>query len=82
MFGVSLGGVVFLLFLGLFVGGFSFFLCSTRYLTCLVVLEMLNVLVLGSCLLGDFSGFRVSFISLLVMFTVEIVLALVVLVRV
>lgn len=71
-----------LLFLGLFLGGLRFFLSSSRYLSCLVVLESLNVLLLGCSLLRDVYGFRVGFVALLVMFTLEVVFGLKVLVRI
>lgn len=80
--GGSVKGVSLLLFLGLVVGGLRLFLSSSRYLSTLVVLESLKVLLLGCCLLGDVSRFRVGFVSLLVMFTLEAVLGLVVLVRI
>lgn len=75
-------GVSLLLFFGLVVGGLRFFLSSFRYLSCLIVLESLNVLLLGCCHLSDVCGFRVGFVALLVMFTLEAVLGLLVLVRV
>lgn len=82
-FWVTVVGIIrVLLFSGLVLGGLGLFLSSSRYLGCLVVLESLKILVLGCCLLGDLRGFRVGFVSLLVMFTLEAVLGLVVLVRV
>lgn len=79
---MGLSSINFLLLVGLVLGILGLFLSSSRYLGCLVVLESLKVLVLGCCILGDLAGFRVSFVSLLVMFTLEAVLGLVVLVRV
>lgn len=81
-FGIFFGGVTLLLILGLFFGLLGLYLSSWRYLGCLVVLEFLKVLLLGCSLLRDWGGLRVRFLSLLVMFTLEIVVALVVLVRV
>lgn len=74
--------ITLLLLIGLVCGGLRFFLSSSRYLNCLIVLEVLNILLLGCCLLVDVYRFRVRFVSLLVMFTLEAVLGLVSLVRV
>nr|YP_010461149.1 NADH dehydrogenase subunit 4L [Carassotrema koreanum]UUF91998.1 NADH dehydrogenase subunit 4L [Carassotrema koreanum] len=59
----------------------SFVLSLTRLLNCLIVVENFNVLLLVSCLLSQSEEFRMLFIALMVIFTVEVVLGLVVLTR-
>lgn len=71
----------FVLFVGSFLCVGGLFLVSTRFLHTLIALEQLNVLLLVSRLMvsgGDFT----FFVSFLVMFTMEAVVALVVLTRV
>nr|YP_009938506.1 NADH dehydrogenase subunit 4L [Prosthogonimus cuneatus]QNU39790.1 NADH dehydrogenase subunit 4L [Prosthogonimus cuneatus] len=80
--GFAVGGPVLLLLLGSFFGLFSFFLSSNSFLNCLIVLENMNVLLLLVCLMLGVSMFRSYFVALLVMFTIEVVLSLVVLTRV
>nr|AYH51405.1 NADH dehydrogenase subunit 4L [Posthodiplostomum centrarchi] len=60
----------------------SIILSANRLLNCLIVLENLNVLLLFLCLLNQVEEFRIIFISLMVIFTIEITLALVVLTRI
>nr|AYH51364.1 NADH dehydrogenase subunit 4L [Cardiocephaloides medioconiger] len=60
----------------------SFILSASRLLNCLIVIENMNVLLLLLCLLGQFEEFRIVFISLMVIFTIEITLGLVVLTRI
>nr|WCH58143.1 NADH dehydrogenase subunit 4L [Holostephanus sp. FJ-2023] len=71
---------VVLLFGGL-VALFSFILSATRLLNCLIIIENLNVLILFSCLISQWEESRVLFIALMVIFTVEVTLGLVVLTR-
>nr|YP_009261930.1 NADH dehydrogenase subunit 4L [Echinochasmus japonicus]AKL39058.1 NADH dehydrogenase subunit 4L [Echinochasmus japonicus] len=72
-------GVV--LFLGCLVVLFGFFLSLGRLLSCLIVVENFNVLLLFVCLVGQWGEFRMLFIALMVIFTVEVTLGLVVLTR-
>lgn len=66
--------------LGVFIIITSFVLSLGRFLNCLIVLENLNVLLLVSSLL--FLGERrVLFLILIVIFTIEVTLSLVVLTR-
>nr|YP_009734329.1 NADH dehydrogenase subunit 4L [Echinostoma revolutum]QIJ97881.1 NADH dehydrogenase subunit 4L [Echinostoma revolutum] len=60
---------------------FGFFLSLSRLLNCLIVVENFNVLLLLYCLLGQWDEFRMLFIALIVIFTVEVTLGLVVLTR-
>nr|WRY69451.1 NADH dehydrogenase subunit 4L [Hypoderaeum conoideum] len=60
---------------------FSFFMSLSRLLNCLIVVENFNVLLLLCCLLGQWDEFRMLFIALIVIFTVEVTLGLVVLTR-
>nr|AYH51353.1 NADH dehydrogenase subunit 4L [Alaria americana] len=69
---VFLGGLVMLL---------SFVLSVSRLLNCLIVIENFNVLLLFICLLSQFEEFRILFLVLMVIFTIEITLGLVVLTR-
>nr|QZZ81268.1 NADH dehydrogenase subunit 4L [Prosthogonimus pellucidus] len=82
LLGFSFGGPDFLLILGLVFSVFGFFLSSNSFLNCLIVLENMNVLLLVVSLLLGVTMFRSFFISLLVMFTIEVVLSLVILTRV
>nr|YP_010528190.1 NADH dehydrogenase subunit 4L [Echinoparyphium aconiatum]UXW64384.1 NADH dehydrogenase subunit 4L [Echinoparyphium aconiatum] len=75
------GNSVFILYLGSLVVLFSFFMSLTRLLNCLIVVENFNVLLLLYCLLGQWDEFRMLFIALIVIFTVEVTLGLVVLTR-
>lgn len=72
-------GVV--LFVGRLVVLFGFFLSQGRLLSCLIVVENFNVLLLFICLLGQWEEFRMLFIALMVIFTIEVTLGLVVLTR-
>nr|YP_009867147.1 NADH dehydrogenase subunit 4L [Diplostomum ardeae]QKG04346.1 NADH dehydrogenase subunit 4L [Diplostomum ardeae] len=69
---VFLGGLIILL---------SFLLSVSRLLNCLIVIENMNVLLLFFCLLSQFEETRVIFLALLVIFTIEVTLGLVVLTR-
>jgi len=72
--------VVSVVLLGVFIIITSFVLSLGRFLNCLIVLENLNVLLLVSSLL--FLGERrVLFLILIVIFTIEVTLSLVVLTR-
>nr|YP_010702827.1 NADH dehydrogenase subunit 4L [Ogmocotyle ailuri]WCO09233.1 NADH dehydrogenase subunit 4L [Ogmocotyle ailuri] len=74
MFGV-------ILLLGVFVIMLSLVLSLSRLLNCLIVIENLNVLVLFVCLLCNWDESRIFFIALMVIFTIEVTLGLVVLTR-
>nr|AKG49766.1 NADH dehydrogenase subunit 4L [Ogmocotyle sp. JM-2015] len=74
MFGV-------ILLLGVFIIMLSFVLSLSRLLNCLIVIENLNVLVLFVCLLCNWDESRIFFIALMVIFTIEVTLGLVVLTR-
>nr|YP_009240944.1 NADH dehydrogenase subunit 4L [Brachycladium goliath]ALN38357.1 NADH dehydrogenase subunit 4L [Brachycladium goliath] len=73
-------GRVFLLVGGLVVLC-SFVLSLSRLLNCLIVVENFNVLLLFSSILGQWDEARILFIALMVIFTIEVVLGLVVLTR-
>nr|NP_066219.1 NADH dehydrogenase subunit 4L [Fasciola hepatica]AAG13147.1 NADH dehydrogenase subunit 4L [Fasciola hepatica]BAV82940.1 NADH dehydrogenase subunit 4L [Fasciola hepatica] len=75
------GGLVSFLYVGVLVIVFGFFLSLGRLLNCLIVVENLNVLLLFVCLLGQWEEFRIIFIALMVIFTIEVTLGLVVLTR-
>nr|YP_010231369.1 NADH dehydrogenase subunit 4L [Apharyngostrigea pipientis]QSV37699.1 NADH dehydrogenase subunit 4L [Apharyngostrigea pipientis] len=60
---------------------FSFILSSSRLLNCLIVIENFNVMLLFVCLVSQFEEFRIIFLSLMVIFTIEVTLGLVVLTR-
>nr|YP_009467179.1 NADH dehydrogenase subunit 4L [Artyfechinostomum sufrartyfex]YP_010461005.1 NADH dehydrogenase subunit 4L [Artyfechinostomum malayanum]APX55328.1 NADH dehydrogenase subunit 4L [Artyfechinostomum sufrartyfex]ARH10827.1 NADH dehydrogenase subunit 4L [Artyfechinostomum sufrartyfex]UUF68158.1 NADH dehydrogenase subunit 4L [Artyfechinostomum malayanum] len=77
MYGSGVG----LLYLGSLVVLFSFFMSLSRLLNCLIVVENFNVLLLLFCLLGQWDEFRMLFIALIVIFTIEVTLGLVVLTR-
>nr|YP_010401647.1 NADH dehydrogenase subunit 4L [Cryptocotyle lingua]UQU69045.1 NADH dehydrogenase subunit 4L [Cryptocotyle lingua] len=70
-----------LLILGVFVIMCSFFLSLTRLLNCLIVVENFNVLLLFMTMLSQLSESYIFFIALIVIFTIEVVLGLVVLTR-
>nr|QUL60403.1 NADH dehydrogenase subunit 4L [Echinostomatidae sp. CA-2021] len=76
-----LGSGSFVLYLGSLIVLFSFFMSLSRLLNCLIVVENFNVLLLLWCLLGQWDEFRMLFIALIVIFTVEVTLGLVVLTR-
>nr|YP_010704909.1 NADH dehydrogenase subunit 4L [Plagiorchis multiglandularis]WCQ78404.1 NADH dehydrogenase subunit 4L [Plagiorchis multiglandularis] len=59
----------------------SFMLSLSRLLNCLIVVENFNVLLLFSSLLMNWDETRIFFIALMVIFTIEVVLGLVVLTR-
>lgn len=59
----------------------GFILGFSRFLNCLIVLENLNVVLLFICLWGQTEDSRVLFMILMVIFTVEVTLGLVVLSR-
>ena len=56
-------------------------LSLTRLLNCLIVLENFKVLLLFSSLVSQQEESRILFIALMVIFTIEITLSLVVLIR-
>ena len=58
-----------------------FFLSLGRLLNCLIVVENFNVLLLFSSLWGQWSETHMFFLALMVIFTIEVVLGLVVLTR-
>lgn len=68
------------LILGFIITLKSFVLSLGRFLNCLIVLENLNILLL-LCSVLFWDGNRTLFISLIVIFTVEVTLSLVVLTR-
>nr|YP_009026837.1 NADH dehydrogenase subunit 4L [Fasciola gigantica]AHW40467.1 NADH dehydrogenase subunit 4L [Fasciola gigantica]WJO90026.1 NADH dehydrogenase subunit 4L [Fasciola gigantica] len=76
-----IGGLVSVLYVGVLVIIFGFFLSLGRLLNCLIVVENLNVLLLFVCLVGQWEEFRIVFIALMVIFTIEVTLGLVVLTR-
>lgn len=59
----------------------SFILSLSRLLNCLIVVEKFKVLLLFSSILGQWGETHIMFIALMVIFTVEVVLGLVVLTR-
>nr|QBF03688.1 NADH dehydrogenase subunit 4L [Echinostoma sp. JM-2019] len=75
------GGSIVLLYVGAVMVLFGFFLSLSRLLNCLMVVENFNVLLLLYCLLGQWDEFRMLFMALMVIFTVEVTLGLVVLTR-
>nr|YP_010693882.1 NADH dehydrogenase subunit 4L [Morishitium polonicum]WCD42519.1 NADH dehydrogenase subunit 4L [Morishitium polonicum] len=70
-----------LLFIGSFVVLFGFFLSLSRLLNCLIIVENFNVLLLFVSMLNQWDEFHMFFIALMVIFTVEVTLGLVVLTR-
>ncbi len=69
------------LVLGSFLVLLAFMLSLGRLLNCLIVVENFNVLLLFCALLSQRGETRILFISLMVIFTIEVVLGLVVLTR-
>nr|YP_010702651.1 hypothetical protein P1R15_mgp02 [Sparganum proliferum]CAI7563735.1 nad4l [Sparganum proliferum] len=69
----------FFLFVMIFLG---FTLSLTRFLSCLIILENFNVLLLLFSLLLSLGDSHVIFIALMVVSTVEVIVGLVVLTRV
>lgn len=69
------------LFLGVFIVLCGFVLSLSRLLNCLIVVENFNVLLLFSCICSQWRESHIFFIALMVIFTVEVVLGLVVLIR-
>nr|YP_009092185.1 NADH dehydrogenase subunit 4L [Dicrocoelium dendriticum]AHG06510.1 NADH dehydrogenase subunit 4L [Dicrocoelium dendriticum] len=70
-----------LLLVGVSLTLISLALSVPRLLGCIIVLENLNVLLLFSCLVSGYEEFRILFLALMVIFTVEVVLGLVILTR-
>nr|YP_009092173.1 NADH dehydrogenase subunit 4L [Dicrocoelium chinensis]AHG06498.1 NADH dehydrogenase subunit 4L [Dicrocoelium chinensis] len=70
-----------LLLVGVSLTLISLVLSVPRLLGCIIVLENLNVLLLFNCLVSGYEEFRVLFLALMVIFTVEVVLGLVILTR-
>lgn len=60
----------------------NFIMSLGHLLNCLIVVENLKVLLLFVCVLGQQEESRMMFISLVVIFTIEVVLGLVVLTRI
>lgn len=71
----------FVFVLALFLIVFRFFLSLSRLLNCLIVVENLKVLLLFYSLLSQASETRVLFLILMVVFTIEVTIGLVVLRR-
>lgn len=69
-------------FVGVTVIFFGFVLSLGRLLKCLLVVEKFKVLLLFMCILSQLEESRMLFISLIVVFTIEVVLGLVVLTRI
>jgi hypothetical protein len=67
--------------LGIFIVLFRFVLSLSRLLKCLIVLEKFKVLLLFTSLVGQVEERRILFIALMVIFTIEVTLGLVVLIR-
>lgn len=78
---VMSGSLVRFLYVGRLLIIFGFFLSLGRLLNCLIVVEKFKVLLLFVCLLCQWDEFRVVFIALMVIFTIEVTLGLVVLTR-
>lgn len=70
-----------LLVLGALVILCGFFLSASRLLNCLIVVENFNVLLLFVSMLSQGGETYILFIALMVIFTIEVVLGLVVLTR-
>lgn len=75
------GGLLFFSVLGGSVIFLGFILGLSRLLNCLIMLEKFNVTVLFVSLWGQAEEFRILFLALMVIFTVEVTLGLVVLSR-
>nr|QIX04639.1 NADH dehydrogenase subunit 4L [Brachydistomum sp. PakPr2] len=71
--------VVFLV--GMSLALISLMLSVPRLIGCIILVENLNVLLLFNCLVSGCNEFRILFLALVVMFTVEVVLGLVILTR-
>lgn len=69
------------LLLGSLIIFFSFILGLSRLLNCLIMVEKFKVLLLFMCVCGQGEEMRVFFLVLMVIFTVEITLCLVVVTR-
>nr|NP_059461.1 NADH dehydrogenase subunit 4L [Paragonimus westermani]AAF73396.1 NADH dehydrogenase subunit 4L [Paragonimus westermani]AAN15172.1 NADH dehydrogenase subunit 4L [Paragonimus westermani]QWT69515.1 NADH dehydrogenase subunit 4L [Paragonimus westermani]QWT69527.1 NADH dehydrogenase subunit 4L [Paragonimus westermani] len=69
------------LLVGSFVVLCGFVLSLSRFLNCLIVVENFNVLLLFSAIFQQWGESHILFIALMVIFTVEVVLGLVVLTR-
>lgn len=74
--------VVVILYLGLVAILFRLIMSLTRLLNCLIVVENLKVLLLLICLVSQREESRVMFLALMVLFTIEVALGLVMLTRV
>nr|YP_009171935.1 NADH dehydrogenase subunit 4L [Orthocoelium streptocoelium]AJG03064.1 NADH dehydrogenase subunit 4L [Orthocoelium streptocoelium] len=70
-----------LLLLGIFIILVGFVLSLTRLMSCLIIVENLNVLLLFSALISQGDEVRILFIALMVIFAIEVTLGLVALVR-
>lgn len=70
-----------LIVLGSFIVLFGFMLSLGRLLNCLIVVEKFNVLLLFCSILCQWGEARILYIALMVIFTIEVVLGLVVLTR-
>nr|UFJ44421.1 NADH dehydrogenase subunit 4L [Glypthelmins sp. LW2G] len=70
-----------LLCLALFIVLCTFMLSLSRLLNCLIVIENFNVLLLFSSIISNWDESRIFFVALMVIFTVEVILGLVVLTR-
>nr|YP_009689305.1 NADH dehydrogenase subunit 4L [Postharmostomum commutatum]QEL51321.1 NADH dehydrogenase subunit 4L [Postharmostomum commutatum] len=71
-----------LLYGGLVVLLFSFIMSLSRLLNCLIIVENINVLLLLVCLLSQTDESRIMFLALMVLFTIEVSLGLVMLTRI
>lgn len=70
------------MFCGLIIIVCGFVLSLGRLLNCLMVVENFKILLLFVCVLSQGEDRRMLFVSLMVIFTIEVVLGLVVLTRV
>lgn len=75
-------GVLFFIILSGSIILLGFLLGLSRLLSCLIVLENLKVIALFVCLWGQREEFRILFLVLMVIFTIEVTLGLVVLSRI
>lgn len=73
--------MVSVLVLGVWIVLFGFVQRMSRFIKCLIMVENFNVLLLFGCLISQVEEMRVFFLVLMVIFTVEITLCLVVLTR-
>lgn len=60
---------------------FRFVMSLSRLLNCLMIMENLNILLLMVCLANQADETRIIFLALMVLFTVEVALRLVMLTR-